>query len=127
GGYITVKSEFGSGSQFTLWIPNEKVKKIDELVLEHDDVSKLEVEAIDMETSAKRILIIDDDPTMHSLMRRYLNHKDWHPIFASNGQEGLERAREYKPDVITLDVLMPGMDGWSVMRALKEDPDLAEI
>src|SRR5690606_14827718 len=58
---------------------------------------------------------------------RYLNHKDWHPIFASTGQEGLERAREYKPDVITLDVLMPGMDGWSVMRALKDDPALAEI
>jgi len=127
GGLISVSSEYGQGSVFTLWIPDENVNKIEELVLDELSTEQLTAAADSMESNGKRILIIDDDPTMHSLMRRYLSHHNWQPIFAANGFDGIERAREYKPDVITLDVLMPGMDGWKVMQVLKEDPELKHI
>lgn len=76
---------------------------------------------------AKTMLVIDDDPVVHDLMRRALSKASFHVEIASNGSEGLQRAIELIPDVITLDVLMPGQDGWTVLSELKADPRVAHI
>jgi CheY-like chemotaxis protein len=73
------------------------------------------------------VLVIDDDPNACDLMVRALAKEAFRVLVANNGPDGLKMARENRPNVITLDVLMPGMDGWAVIRALKADPELASI
>ena len=73
------------------------------------------------------VLVIDDDPVAHELMRRFLDKQGLHMVGAASGEEGLRLARELRPAVIMLDVLMPEMDGWAVLTALKADPELAPI
>jgi CheY-like chemotaxis protein len=70
--------------------------------------------------------VIDDEPTVRDLIARYLGKAGFGVETASNGEEGLQKAREVRPNAITLDVLMPGMDGWAVLSALKADPELAD-
>jgi CheY-like chemotaxis protein len=73
------------------------------------------------------VLVIDDDAAVRDLMSRFLGKEGFRVVTAAGGEEGLRLARTIEPDVITLDVLMPGMDGWSVLTALKADPALVEI
>jgi CheY-like chemotaxis protein len=73
------------------------------------------------------VLVVDDDPTARALMERFLGREGYAVETASNGIEGLERAREIHPCAITLDVMMPDIDGWTVLAALKGDPALADI
>jgi CheY-like chemotaxis protein len=77
--------------------------------------------------STGKILVIDDEQTVRDLMRRFLAREGFDVVTAHNGEEGLALARQLHPALITLDVLMPGLDGWSVLQAIKADPDLAEI
>ena len=76
---------------------------------------------------ADTILVIDDDPLVHDLMTRVLGKEGFRVVCAASGKEGLALAKSLRPVAITLDVVMPGMDGWAVLTALKGDPDLAEI
>ena len=71
--------------------------------------------------------MIDDDPVVRDVMRRFLEGEGFRVATASDGQEGLRLAGQLRPAVITLDVLMPRMDGWAVLTALKADPVLADI
>ena len=71
--------------------------------------------------------MIDDDPMMHSQMKRAFEKEDYIIVCASDGEEGLTLARKLHPTLITLDVLMPGMDGWTVLTKLKADPEVANI
>jgi CheY-like chemotaxis protein len=73
------------------------------------------------------VLVIDDDPNVHRLFERTLNGEGYSLRFAANAAEGLRLARELRPAAITLDVMMPQTDGWSVLSALKADPQLARI
>jgi CheY-like chemotaxis protein len=73
------------------------------------------------------VLVIDDDPSVRDLAGRSLVHQGYAVHTAAGGLEGLALARQLRPDVITLDVLMPGMDGWTVLQQLKADPELASI
>ncbi|TDF98551.1 response regulator [Paenibacillus piri] len=119
GGEIRVESEFGSGSTFTCWLP------IDPSGQEHRaDGSAAHRE---IEDSQVNILLIDDEPFNHQLMRRYFEKEKWSLAFAESGQEGLRLAKLLRPKVICLDILMPSMDGWSVLSALKNDPELQNI
>ncbi|MSV30558.1 MAG: response regulator, partial [Bryobacterales bacterium] len=81
----------------------------------------------DLPENASVVLVIDDDPAVHDLMRRSLARDGFRVLCARNGEEGLAMAREMKPDAITLDVMMPGLDGWSVLSTLKSDPAVADI
>ena len=76
---------------------------------------------------AGTLLAIDDDPSVREIMSRFLTREGFKVVTAADGEEGLRLAKELRPTVITLDVLMPRMDGWAVLTALKSDPDLAEI
>ena len=78
-------------------------------------------------TSKPIALVIDDDAGVRELMDRFLTKEGWQVVGAASGREGLERARVLRPDVITLDVMMPGMDGWAVLGQLKSEPELAAI
>jgi CheY-like chemotaxis protein len=74
-----------------------------------------------------RVLVIDDDPSIHELIARLLGPEGFRMQAASNGEGGLRLARELRPMAITLDVMMPSMDGWAVLLARKGDPELCDI
>jgi len=74
-----------------------------------------------------KVLIIDDDEATREILQRTLRKEGYHVISAADGSEGLRLAQALQPDLITLDVQMPDMDGWSVLSALKNNPNLADI
>jgi len=74
-----------------------------------------------------RILVVDDDPDFLEAIRAVLEGQTYRVTTASSGKEGLEKARAQLPDVVLLDIIMPGQDGFEVCRRLKEDPDLSHI
>ena len=71
------------------------------------------------------MLAIDDDPEVHEFITEVLSEEGYRVEHAMSGEEGLKMAKKLRPDFITLDVLMPGMDGWTVLSLLKEDPDVS--
>ncbi len=73
------------------------------------------------------VLVIDDDHAVRDLLSRTLRKEGYRVEVAAGGAEGLQAARSLRPDIITLDVMMPGLDGWAVLNALKGDQSLAEI
>jgi CheY-like chemotaxis protein len=77
--------------------------------------------------TAGTVLVIDDEPAVHEILRRTLHKYGFRVENALTGEEGLRLARKIRPRIITLDVMMPGMDGWTVLADLKSDPDLADI
>jgi CheY-like chemotaxis protein len=84
-------------------------------------------EATAVQPGDECVLVIDDDPTARDLISDHLRHAGFAIITAAGGREGVERAREYRPIAVTLDVVMPDMDGWAVLEALRADPELADI
>jgi CheY-like chemotaxis protein len=71
--------------------------------------------------------VVDDEAAVRDLMQRFLGKEGFRVVTAAAGEEGLRLARTLRPDVITLDVLMPGLDGWAVLSVLKADPETADI
>lgn len=72
-----------------------------------------------------RVLVVDDEPDLRDLLRTSLGLAGHDVSVASDGHKGLHSAREQRPDVVVLDVMMPGLDGWTVLASLKSDPDPA--
>lgn len=127
GGDITVSSEPGQGSTFTMIIPVKVELKSFSPIIKVSE-SAAAVRDISMVPSgANVVLAIDDDPAVPDLLHRYLKKDGLTVIGASSAEEGLRMARELKPIAITLDVMMPGKDGWEVVKELKLDPKLSKI
>lgn len=124
GGDITLASEPGKGSIFTVRLP------VDEVTAEAEP-TEAPVPAVVNGTpptgSMSRVLVIDDDASVRDLVTRHLSKEGFAVTVAGSGEEGLRLAAELRPDVITLDVMMPRTDGWTVLAALKSDPVLADI
>jgi len=83
--------------------------------------------AADGPAGASLVLVIDDDPAIREVMQRFLAKEGFRVATAAGGEEGLRLARDLRPDAITLDVMMPGLDGWAVLAALKADGATASI
>ncbi len=102
GGTLEATSEPGRGSEFVVRLPGRA-------------------------GNGRSVLVVDDDPIMRDLLERILGRHGYRVTSAPDGRAGLELARRDPPSAIVLDVVMPEMDGWSLLAALKRDPDLAKI
>jgi PAS domain S-box-containing protein len=128
GGDLTVASSVGKGSTFTIRVPAQlpgaaASTPAPATQLQND----AELEALRVSGAGRTVLVIDDDPESRDIVERFLKKDGFEVATAGNGEEGLRLAHKLKPAAITLDVMMPDMDGWSVLRALKADPVLHEV
>ncbi len=117
GGDVTLTSEAGRGSTFTVRLPASTD------VPAEDPISSDRGRS----TRADCVLVIDDDATARELISDHLKAGGFSVVTAAGGVEGIKRAKELRPTAITLDVMMPDLDGWSVLAALRQDPELADI
>jgi DNA-binding response OmpR family regulator len=75
----------------------------------------------------KKILVIEDDPAISRLVDYSLRHEGYAVITATNGLEGIRKARQEGPDLVILDVMLPGMDGFEICHRLRDEPDTAQL
>jgi CheY-like chemotaxis protein len=130
GGEVSVSSELAHGSHFTVRLPAvvaQPVPDITPVALPPVSRPAVESSAEPLPLDAPSVLVIDDDPAARDLIIRGLARERFRVWTATGAQEGVRLARELRPDAITLDVFMPGADGWSVLTALKADPTTADI
>ncbi|WP_437752699.1 hybrid sensor histidine kinase/response regulator [Sorangium sp. So ce1389] len=128
GGAIEVRSELGKGSTFSVRLPLAAAPG--EAAAgggAADGRAGVEAWAPDHADAQRLVLVVDDDATVRDLLKRHIEALGHHVALAPGGKEGLRLAGTLYPDVITLDLLMPEMDGWRVLLALKSTPALASI
>jgi signal transduction histidine kinase/CheY-like chemotaxis protein len=120
GGSISVESQLGVGSCFTLTLP------VTPQDVECNTVNPVGPTLAPTDQLQRgSVLIIDDDPESLELTERMLRKEGWETLVARNASEALDLAGSALPSLILLDVLMPDMDGWELLRALKSDPSVA--
>ncbi len=136
---LIVESEMGKGSTFTIVMgerARRPVRSTEEDTEPEEAVApaRQEVgagEAVTPVTAPRlrdfKVLVVDDEKDSRVLMAHYLEEFGCRVITATNGEEGIAAAREQAPDLITLDLMMPGMTGWEVLKHLKEDRELRRI
>ena len=136
-GDITVTSEVNIGSQFTVDLPRYFSDHIssssDENLAQTSLSCPVETSTVSSQdyyptvASLGKVLIIDDDASTRDVIERHLRSDGYAVMTAQNGSEGLQNARTWKPDLIALDVNMPGKNGWQVLDEIKRDKQLAAI
>jgi Amt family ammonium transporter len=123
GGSLQAESQVGQGSRFILRLPLYVSATPDETT-EAGTVGRA---VVSLDHDMPVVLVIDDDQTIHDLLGHYLVQQGFQMLSAYDGEEGLRLAQEHRPNLITLDVMIPRLDGWSVLSRLKADPRLNAI
>lgn len=121
GGTIDVASVAGQGSTFTMRLPAEI------RAATPPPAPQPVPPGLIAAPPGATILVVDDDPTVCNILERFLTGEGFHVVTCNRGEDVVRLAKEVRPQAITLDVLMPNMDGWSVLAALKNDRHLADI
>jgi signal transduction histidine kinase/CheY-like chemotaxis protein len=119
GGTVAVRSKLGEGSVFTVALPIEGRPS--------DAPAAPSVTMPQDVGTGPKVLVVDDDAGVRELLYRILTKEGFAVTTCHQAEEAVGRAKELQPDAILLDVLMPGMDGWAVLQALRRDPDTADI
>ncbi|MDB5602481.1 MAG: sensor hybrid histidine kinase, partial [Xanthobacteraceae bacterium] len=121
GGTITVTSTPGQGTTFTLDVPDQSSH-----VAAGDAPADIAA-AGDQDGTGLTVLVVDDDPAVHEVLSATLAREGYRLLHARDGAEALDILRKTPPDIVTLDVMMPKIDGWSVLGMMKSDPELERI
>ncbi len=124
GGAIRVTSKIGEGTTFVIELPTQCKS---ETKTGEEDLPSSGQPSGSKDLGENHVLVIDDDETARDLLRRTLEGKGYSVQLASEGREGIELARQVRPSLITLDVMMPGMDGWAVLQELRADSELQDV
>lgn len=128
GGTLEVQSVLGEGSVFTACFPVEGIAPVPIKDGSQRETARQSSERLNFNDGpVATVLVIDDDELVHDMLRRTLSKEGFEVRSAYDGEAGLESAIAEMPDVIVLDVLMPGMDGWTVLAKIKEDPAISQI
>ena len=135
GGDITASSEEGKGSEFVIRLPAEMaITPAPSPAPPANPPPQMptsgapnELGAAAPAPSGRTILVIDDDPAVRDLMDRALTAEGYRVVQADSGDQGLRLAKSLHPDAVTLDIMLPTMNGWAVLAELKNDPELADM
>jgi len=129
GGDLSLHSKLGEGSTFTMRVPAILPGTKPEISSAEpsQETSDIDLASIRNVEPGSTILVIDDDAEACEIIEHFLVKDGFNVVVATSGKQGLQMAHEIHPAAITLDVMMPGMDGWTVLRILKADPELHNI
>ncbi|MFZ1326425.1 MAG: response regulator [Candidatus Contendobacter sp.] len=123
GGRIEVTSVEGQGTTFTVTIPTRYEKKVVHAEMGNAVMpAEKSEDAHQIKRQPPSVLVVDDDPAARELLIRHLEREGFPVTIATSGDEALKAIQANKPLAVLLDVMMPGLDGWHVLRAIRENP-----